>query len=95
MQWLRPSGIPAIAAPVTTPTTPKQLAHILRQLKGYTNQDPATRPQKALPPRVFCKTIAIATTEMDVAIGQLTGGAFFFAMQSCEYLKVSGPKQRT
>jgi len=83
-------------SPCHDPHDPKQLAHILRrQLKGYTNQDPATRPQKALPPRVFREMIAIATTEPDVAIGQLTGGAFFFAMRSCEYLKVSGPKRRT
>lgn len=34
-------------------------------------------------------------TECDVAAGQLTRGAFFFGMRSCEYLKVSGYARRT
>jgi hypothetical protein len=29
-------------------------------------------------------------TPEDVACGQLAGGAFFYAMQSCEYMKVYG-----
>ena len=34
-------------------------------------------------------------TECDVAAGQLTRGAFFYGMRSCEYLKVSGYVRRT
>jgi len=37
----------------------------------------------------------MTTSELDVAMGQLVRGAFFFAMRSCEYLKVSGHERRT
>jgi hypothetical protein len=59
-----------------------------RQLKGYTNQDPAEKPQKALTPSILRALIAVRHTTLDEAVSQLTVGAFFFAMRSCEYSKV-------
>jgi hypothetical protein len=72
-----------------------KLAFVLRrQLKGYTNQDPAERPQKALTPRILRELTAINSTTLDVAINELTRGAFFYAMRSCEYLKVPKSEER-
>ena len=61
-----------------------------RQLKGYTNADPSTKPQKALPPSVLRQIASSTPTPLDEAVAQLTVGAFFFAMRSCEYSKVPG-----
>jgi hypothetical protein len=58
-----------------------KLAFVLRrQLKGYTNQDPAERPQKALTPRILRELTAINSTTLDVAINELTRGAFAHAL---------------
>lgn len=66
-----------------------------RQFRGYKNQDPATKPQKAINPDVLDQLIRQgADTELGRAIGQLGAGAFFFAMRSCEYLKVSGAEKK-
>jgi hypothetical protein len=71
------------------------LAYVLqRQLKGYTNQDPSVTPQKALTPRVIRELTSINGTSLDEAINQLVHGAFFFAMRSCEYLKVPASETR-
>eukprot|EP00978_Attheya_sp_CCMP212_P033327 scaffold133943_cov30-Attheya_sp.AAC.1 len=37
----------------------------------------------------------MALTESDQVASELSRGAFFFAMRSCEYLKVSGTERRT
>jgi hypothetical protein len=63
-------------------------------LKGYTNQDPTKKLQKALTPRILRELTAINSTSLDEAINQLTRGAFFFAMRSCEYLKVADSEKR-
>ena len=71
-----------------------RLAYVLqRQLKGYKNADPSPTPQKALPPSIYREMAAINGTEADVATHQLLRGALFFAMRSCEYLKVSGARR--
>lgn len=62
-------------------------------MKGYKNADPASKPQKALPPSVFRSVASVTITPLDVAIGQLVIGAFFFAMRSCEYSTVSGERR--
>lgn len=62
-------------------TVTTRLVYILQcQLKGYTNQDPAEKPQKALTPSILQALIAIRHTTLDEAISQLTMGAFFFTM---------------
>jgi hypothetical protein len=81
-------------SPAHDPITAR-LAYVLqRQLKGYTNQDPAEKPQKALTPRVIRALTAINSTSLDEAVNQLVRGAFFFAMRSCEYLRVPASEQR-
>jgi hypothetical protein len=50
------------------------------------------KPQKALPISVFREMLKIQSTEADIAYGQLSAGALFYAMWSCEYVKVSGLK---
>lgn len=51
------------------------------------------KPQKAVTPKVVRGVTAMHRTEADVACGQLAGGAFFHAMRSCEYSKVSGERR--
>ena len=71
-----------------------RLAFILqRQLKGYTNQDPSAKPQKALTPRILRELVRAEVTALDCAVSQLSRGAFFFAMRSCEYSTVSGERR--
>lgn len=81
-----------LPSPVHDPSG--RLLYLLgRQLKGYKNADPASKPQKALPPSVFRSVASVTITPLDVAIGQLVIGAFFFAMRSCEYSTVSGERR--
>jgi hypothetical protein len=81
-------------SPTHDPITAR-LAYVLqRQLKGYTNQDPAEKPQKALTPRVIHALTAINSTSLDKAVNQLVRGAFFFMMRSCKYLRVPASEQR-
>jgi hypothetical protein len=69
-----------------------QLAFVLqRQLKGYKNNNPAEQPQKAIPFSLLQKMITLPTKNaMRRRFQLLTHMAFFFAMRSCEYLKVTG-----
>jgi hypothetical protein len=60
-----------------------------RQYRGYRNKDPKTKQQKALPVCVIRQVGRNKDTIKDVAAGQLAPGAFYFAMRSCEYSKVS------
>ena len=64
-----------------------------RQLKGYIADDPATTHQKCPPIIVFRKLWAGVKTALAQAIGQLTCGALFFGMRSCEYSRVSGERK--
>ena len=61
---------------------------LLRQYAGYKKTDPATKQQKALPACVLRELFKREKTEEGKAIRDLAIGAFFFAMRSCEYLKV-------
>ena len=73
-----------------------KLAFILqRQLKGYTNADGSVRHQKAITPHLLREMSKLALTESDRVASELSRGAFFFGMRSCEYLAVSGTERRT
>ena len=60
-----------------------------KQYKGYKNKDKPPKQQKALPLCVIRQLTKNKATERAKAIGDLAITAFFFAMRSCEYLKVS------
>jgi hypothetical protein len=62
-------------------------------LRGYTNTDRSTKPQKALTPRILRRLVLIDVTPLDRAVHQLARGAFFFAMRSCEYTETSGERR--
>jgi len=64
-----------------------------RQFRGYSNQDPAPRPEKAINGDVILELVRNGTTELSRAVGQLATAAFFFACRSCEYLSVSGQRR--
>jgi hypothetical protein len=72
-----------------------QFAFILqRQMKGYKNNDLAEQPQKAIPFRLLQKLITLPMKcPLRRRFQKLTHMAFFFAMRSCEYLKVSGGRR--
>ena len=65
-----------------------------RQFRAYRNEDPNPVQQKAVPVCVFRELLKNKITETKRAIGQLGGGAFFFAKRSCEYLKVPQSEKR-
>jgi len=70
--------------PITTPSG-RLLPCIERQLQGYKREDPASKQQAALPLIVFETLLRNNKTPLSEAIGQLTAGALYFAMRSCEY----------
>jgi hypothetical protein len=63
------------------------------QLKGYKNNDPSAKPQKALTPSILRELSRNDDGELNRATHQLARGAFFFAMRSCEYLTVTGERR--
>ena len=65
------------------------------QLKGYADEDPATRQQQALPLEVLDRARRMDANDREVAVGQLIAAAFFFAMRSCEYSEVQGQRMTT
>ena len=67
-------------------------ARILQQqYSGYRKEDPPERQQKAAPAALVEEVTKNKATNRLVALGQLVIIAYYFAMRSCEYLKV--PKQ--
>ena len=66
---------------------------VRRQINGYIADDPASRPQKCLPPLVFKKLYNNRFNKLSTTIGQLTVGALFVGMRSCEYSKVAGERK--
>jgi hypothetical protein len=76
-----------------------RLAFILQRcLRGYANHDVSEKPQKAITAQVVCYMTRLKDTvpndsDGDTACGQLCGGAWFFAMRSCEYSKVYGDRR--
>jgi len=65
-----------------------------RQIRGYKKLDPPEKQQVTLTGSVIKELISLALTSLEKAMSELFTGAFFFAMRSCEYLKVAG-KRRT
>ena len=59
-----------------------------RQLRALKNEDPKQEQQKALPFIVLDEVAKRSSTELEVALAQLSIGAAFFACRSCEYSKV-------
>lgn len=74
-----------------------QLGRLLSRLfRAFKNKDPAEKQQKALPAAVLVEISKLQLTEQQRAVSQLTIGAFYFAMRSCEYVKVpQAHKRRT
>jgi predicted nucleic-acid-binding Zn-ribbon protein len=71
-----------------------KLAFILqRQLRGYKSTNPGEKPQVALTGSILRKFYQLAISSFDKALCQLFIGAFFFAMCSCEYVKVQGTQK--
>ena len=61
-----------------------------RQLRGYEDSDPIKKRQACIPLIVFKTLLQKARTPNEIAISELTSGALFFAMRSCEYTHTSG-----
>jgi hypothetical protein len=68
-----------------------------RQYKCYKNLDANIKQQKAITASILLNMIAHANlpfaTPAEKAALELAVGAFFFAMRSCEYTYVSGPRR--
>jgi hypothetical protein len=64
-----------------------------RQLWGYRAPDPREKPQVAITGTVLRQFHKLAVSPFDKALCQLFIGAFFFAVRSCEYIKVQGPRK--
>jgi hypothetical protein len=67
---------------------------LLPQLQGYKKFDPPEKQQVALTGTILRELSNLALTKIEKAMCDLFTGAFFFAMRSCKYQKVSG-KRRT
>ena len=67
----------------------RKLSVLLSRLyRAFRNTDKPLKQQKALPVIVLKELANLLETETQRAISQLSIGAFFFAMRSCEYTKV-------
>ncbi len=67
-----------------------QLSFILqRQFWAFKNADPKEKQQKAIPACIITEIAKRKLMELQCATLQLTILAFFFAMHSCEYVKVT------
>ena len=72
-----------------------RLARLLQQqLKGYKEQDPEPKQEKAIPLSVLRQMEERVITHLDYSITELCIGAIFFCMQSCKYTKVPNPKDK-
>lgn len=60
-----------------------------QQYRGYKNTDPPAKQQKAVTCSILREMGKHTSTLKDLATAQLSSGAFFFAMRSCEYTKVT------
>jgi hypothetical protein len=68
----------------------RQPAFILQwEFRLFKNTDPEEKHQKALPISVISELIHRDSTELKWATGKLATAGIFFAMRSCEYLKVA------
>ena len=57
------------------------------QFRGYTNNDPPIRQQKAITPSFYRNNYNRSTTHYQKALSTLSIAAFFWACRSCEYVK--------
>jgi hypothetical protein len=65
-----------------------------RTLKGLKSDDPPVKKQSPATPELIRLLASSAiTVPLDHAIGNLACGAYFYAMRSCEYLKVFGTRK--
>jgi hypothetical protein len=64
-----------------------------RQIRGYKKLDPSKKQQVALTGSILRELHKMAFTPLKKALCELFVGAFFFAMRSCKYLKVSGERR--
>jgi hypothetical protein len=72
-----------------------QLAFILQQeFRLFKNTDPEEKHQKSIPISVISELIHWDSTNLEQATGKLATLGIFFAMRSCEYLKVAKPEQQ-
>lgn len=69
--------------------------HIERQTRGYKREDPATKHEKALPPKVFRHRLRMAKLPRELARAHLLCGALFYGMRSCEFLGVGNRERKT
>ena len=65
-----------------------------RQFRFYKRNDGPETQQKAATISMIRCLATYSATSIDIAIGQLIIGAFFFAMRSCEYLHVPASETR-
>jgi len=73
----------------------RNVARLLRrQLRSYKKDDPKEVQQKALPICVLHLILSSNSTELCQAMGKLAGAAHFWAMHSCEYVKVPKAEHR-
>lgn len=63
------------------------IPQIRRQLQCYKNEDPPVKRQASLPLTIFETLYKSNPKPLARAIGELTAGALFFAMRSCEYTR--------
>jgi hypothetical protein len=66
---------------------------LCQQLRSYKKDNPKSMEQKALPLCVICLILSNRLTELQRLMGDLTAAAHFWAMRSCEYLKVTKAEQ--
>jgi hypothetical protein len=64
-----------------------------RQLRGYSSTDDPPTPQVAMTASILRMFYKLSVSPFDRALCELFIGAFFFAMRSCEYVQVSGPRK--
>ena len=64
-----------------------------REFRSFKNTDPEEK-QKAIPISVISELIHRDGTDLEQATGELAIIGIFFAMRSCEYLKVAKPDQQ-
>ncbi len=71
----------------------KPALFLQRQLRGYRTLDPPIKPQVALTASILRQFYLTSISHFDRNLCELFIGAFFFAMRSCEYIQVSGPRK--
>ena len=85
----------SIENPVKIPYSTLFVRDINKLLLSYKEEDPPTKRQASLPLCVFNALRNNDTTILDQAISELTNGALYFAMRSCEYSTTSEKNPRT